>query len=508
MKVTYIYPPLFKSFYPIATRIITENLLRDKNLEVEFSDVPVRVYPSGVQEEIFERIMSEAVSRLSPNEVTFLEQKYIIYNLFYIFMAHGYFDEYILGDVDSNYVIVSVINFCDLLIVRPLLERNKRVVIGGPLINIGLSSTFIRQFLLRMGTDPSRLRDDMIILSGNMDLRTDLYRMIKDWRDAAISENQYGTIFECERDFLSQYSDGLPSTPVHLGFSNRCWYGKCRFCTYKGLPEMDLLTNVQETQVIRNIRKLMSSFNSTHIRFIDSYFNTTTPRVQHILDQISDYDITVYSGITMLKRRGYIEFINKYVNCLLIGLESTSDFSLKCVNKGYTYEDITEAINNVVSYLDKGVFLEISVIADLPAKNREDVQANYRNIFEIKNRLENQGFRVGLHLNILSVFPNLELLYVKDPLLKHSYDPSQMALSTGKSYLISLLRKSGMDNPPQLPSGSVLVDTHTPNLQYGYVSSDVPILRYDVDGNLLPSDLNLIDEDILKGVLERTSRKS
>jgi len=508
MKITYIYPPLFKGFYPMATRMITENLLRDKNLSVDFSDIPIRTYASNIHQEIFDRIISKAASTLSPNAVAFLEQKYLLYNLFYVFMAHGYYDPYLLEDFDTRYVVVTVINFCDLLMVRHLLNTKKKVIIGGPLITIGLSPAFIRQFLCNMGVHQSKLSSNLIIVSGNIDLKTDLYGIIRDWKDAAITENDYGTTFECERDFLTEYYDGQSQIPVHLGFSNRCWYGKCKFCTYRELPPMDFLKTAGDTKVIEYIRKMMNALGSTHIRFIDSYFHTTSPAVQNILRQISDYDITIYTGITLLKSKPYIEFINDYVNCLLIGLESTSDFSLDYIDKGYTYEDIKEAINNIINYLDRKIFLEISLIMDLPSRDGRDIENNYRKISEIKERLISEGFKVGFHLNILSVFPNLELLYPEDGLLRRSNNLADMGCSTGKSYLISLLRQSGMDNPPQLPSGSVLVDEHTPGLQYGYVSSDVPIVRYDIDGNVLPSDLTLIDEEIMRRILERTSRKS
>lgn len=492
----------------MATRMITENLLRDKNLSVDFSDIPIRTYASNIHQEIFDRIISKARSTLSPNAVGFLEQKYILYNLFYVFMAHGYYDPYILEDFDTRYVVVTVINFCDLLMVRHLLNTKKKVVIGGPLITIGLSPAFIRQFLCNMGVNQSKLSSNLIIVSGNIDLKTNLYGIIRDWKDAAITENDYGTTFECERDFLREYYDGQSQIPVHLGFSNRCWYGKCKFCTYRELPPMDFLKTAGDTKVIEYIRKMMNTLGSTHIRFIDSYFHTTSPAVQNILRQISDYDITIYTGITLLKSKPYIEFINDYVNCLLIGLESTSDFSLDYIDKGYTYKDIKEAINNMINYLDRRIFLEISIIIDLPSRDGGDIENNYRKISEIKERLISEGFKVGFHLNILSVFPNLELLYPEGGLLRRSNNPADMGCSTGKSYLISLLTQSGMDNPPQLPSGSVLVDEHTPGLQYGYVSSDVPIVRYDIDGNVLPSDLTLIDEGIMRRILERTSRKS
>jgi radical SAM superfamily enzyme YgiQ (UPF0313 family) len=256
------------------------------------------------------------------------------------------------------------------------------------------------------------------------------------------------------------------------------------------------------------IRDLMKGFGSDRIRFIDSYFRSGSAQVQEILERIKDFHITIYTGITLLKKRDYIEFLNRYVNCLLIGLESTSDFSLRQVDKGYAMKDIDVAVDNIIQYMSRDIFLEISLILDLPAKDAEDVKTNYRRIARLKARLENEGFRVAFHMNILSVFPNLELLHTEGGLLRPSADPSEMAHATGKNYLIDMLRKCGMDRPLQLPSNCIIRDeANTHNLVYGYISSDVPIVRYGVDGHILPSDLELVDESVMKEILTRKSRR-
>jgi len=77
----------------MATRIITENLLRNKNLEVDFSDIPVTTYASNRADHLYDEIMSNVALRSSPNVVSFLTQKYMVYNIFYVFMAQGYFDD-------------------------------------------------------------------------------------------------------------------------------------------------------------------------------------------------------------------------------------------------------------------------------------------------------------------------------------------------------------------------------------------------------------------------------
>jgi hypothetical protein len=507
MKVAYVYPPLFKPFYPMATRIMTENLLRNKNLDVQFSHIPVKTYASNKDTALYDGIMEKAASRFSSNVISFMEQKYMVYNVFYVFMAHGYYDDFIREDFEAEHIIVTCINFCDLLIVKNLLEDGKKVVLGGPLINIGLSPVFMRQFLSHMGVEKSKLRDNLIIISGNVDLTTDLYQIIKKWKDGQITENDYSSVFECHHDFLTPHYQGKTAIPVHLGFNNWCWYGKCKFCTYKELPRMDFLKGMEIQSAVEAIHEIMQGFNSRHIRFIDSYYRPHSPVVQKILQKISEYHITIFTGITLLKDKHYIEFINNNVNCLLIGLESTSDFTLKHVAKGYLYKDIEQAVDNMIQYLDRSIFLEISVILDLPHRDAEDIRDNYRRIATLKDRLDAAGFRVAVHMNILSVFPNLELLYTEDAMLKRSFDLNDMASSTGKNYLIHVLKQSGMDQPSQLPSGTVLVDEDNAyGLRYGYISSNVPVVRHDINGKILLSDLEIMEEDVMKRILLRKSR--
>jgi len=508
MDVTYIYPPLFKPFYPMATRIITENLLRNRRLNVTFSDMPVRPFASHIDTDLYSRILSKAQSECSPNVVSFLNQKYMVNNIFYVFMAQGYFDPFILTVPDTDIIILTCLNFCDLLILRHLLEKGKRVVVGGPLINIGLSPSFLRGFIRRMGVQPSKIADNLIIVSGNIDLSTDLHPIISGWRDAVITQNDYGTVYDCKRDFLKGLYSDTKETPVHLGFSNHCWYGRCKFCTYRELPRMDFLKGQGAERVSNAIRELMNAFDSDRIRFIDSYFRSGSPLVQEILSQIQDYYITVYTGITLLKKPEYIEFLNRSVDCLLIGLESTSDFSLRRVNKGYSFSDIEAAVANMIQYMSRDIFLEISLILDLPARDEDDVKANYERIARLKARLAHEGFRVAFHMNILSVFPNMELLGAETGLLRPSTDLSEMNHASGKNYLIDILRRCGMERPLQLPSGCILRDVNNAHeLQYGYISSDVPVVRYDVNGHILPSDLELMDESTMQQILTRTSRR-
>ncbi len=509
MKLTYIYPPLFKGFHPMATRLITENLLRNKDLQVEFSDIPVRTYSSRIANEIYSRLMGKAGVRFSDNERLFLEQQFTVYIIFYVLMSHGYFDEHLPLDIDSDYAVVTIINYCDLILVRRLLDAKKKVVVGGPLVNIGLSAPFIRKILEKMGVDGKALTDNLIVVSGNIDLSTDLHQIMRSWHDTTITKNDHGSIFDCERDFLHQFYDGSHVIPVHFGFNNRCWYGRCKFCTYKKLPVMDFISGIEESKIINYFHNIMAKFQSNQLRFVDSYFNTTSPRIQRILSEIQDYYITVYSGIRFLNNRNYIDFVNKNVDCLLIGLESTSDFSLNYINKGYTCEDIEKAVDNMVKHMDRKVFLELSVIMDLPCRDEDDVKVNYRRIAGIQDRLLDEGFNVGIHLNILGVIPNQELLHVGDGLLKRGMEPGDMKRSTGKNYMVSLLKEAGMENQSLLPNNELLLDEDNQHgLQYGYISYDVPVLRYDINGKLLPSDLHLIEKDVMEHILKRRRKRN
>lgn len=509
MQIAYIYPPLFKPFYPMATRLITENLLRDRRLKVEFSDIPVRTYQAGTDGALYRDFLRQAQTRFPPNAVSFLKQKYIVNSLFYVFMAHGYYEETLLREPDSPVVVITCINFCDLLLVAFCLDRGKKVVLGGPLVNIQLSPSFIRSLLRLMGVAQRLLGENLIILTGNIDRTTDLYGLIRQWRDTAITENNYGTLYECQRDFLMDLYQGTGrNTPVHFGFHTWCWYGKCKFCTYRKLPKMDFLTHVGPERIIPYIHDMMKRCGSHSLRFIDSYYRPDAPKVQEILDEITSYHITIYSGIALLKNRAYVDFFNRYVDCLLIGLESTSDFSLQQVDKGYGLKDIEQAMDTLVQHLDRRIFLEISLILDLPVRDEQDAQENYERITRIKQRLEGEGFKVAFHMNILSVFPNMELLSHPDGPLRASSRPEDLPRSTGKNHLIHILRESGMERPSLLPQSRILLDPEgPPDLTYGYLSSDVPIMRYDIHGNPLPSDLYLMDEAVMKEILRRRSRR-
>ncbi len=509
MKLTYIYPPLFKPFLPMATRLITCNLLRDKRLQAEFSDIPIRTYTSGIHEKLYSEFVANIEGLFHPNVVRFLNQKYILYNIFYVLMSHGYYDDYLPADIESDYAMVTVINYCDLIMVKKLLKKGKKVMLGGPLVNIGLTPPFIRTVLYHMDVKEDLLNTNLIVVSGNIDLSTDLYQLLKDWKDAVIDNNNYGTLFQCGSDFLHGFYDESETIPVHFGFHNRCWYAKCRFCTYKLLPKADFLNAADEKTIIEYFHRLLKKFNSNQIRFIDSYFRIKDSSVTNILEAIKQYHITVYTGILLLKNREYIDFLNKYVNVLLIGLESTSDFSLKRVNKGYTYKDILEAFEFIRLYLNRNIYLELSIILDLPAKDTEDVKNNYRNIAQLQEFLLSEGFKVGIHLNILSVHPNMELLYEKDPCLKISTDQDDFRMSSGKNYLIYLLRQAGMDKPSLLPDGPVIIDEQCwRGAKYGYLSSKGAVMRYDINGNILPSDLLLMEEGVMDQILKKRSKKS
>ena len=508
VKLTYIYPPLFTPYYPIATRMITGNLRRNEKLDVTFSKIPVRAYKSGSYKTVYDRVVSKGKDMFSPAAGVYMSQKFISSNLYYVMMTRGYFNDDIFEDVRNEYVMVTCINFCDLLIVKDLLDNGNRVVLGGPLLNIKMSPGFIREFLSKMGTTSHSLNKNLIIISGDIDLNTDLHQYIQAWKDDVIEDTDYTTIYDCREDFLQDMFDHSPSTIVHVGFNNRCWYGKCKFCTYKGLPVMDFLSGAEEDRIVDYFQTIKREFGAKELRFIDSYFSIQNESVHYILDQIKQYRIAVFAGILLMKKKDHIKFLNQYVNTILLGLETASDFALKNIKKGYTWDDIQKAVDQMIRHMDRNIFLEISTILDLPFRDEEDVKTNYQRVLDIKERLEDAGFRVGIHMNILSLFPNLDLLTRKPSYFGISDRKEDMKHSTGKNYLIHLLKQAGMDAPLLLPSGELIADRENPaGLDYGFLSSDLPVMRYDVQGNILPSDLNLMDEGVIKRILKRKSKR-
>ncbi len=508
MKLTYIYPPLFTPYYPIATRMITGNLKRNEKIDPSFSEIPVKAYKSETYKAEYNRIVSKGKNMFSPAAGVYMSQKFISSNLYYVMMTRGYLNDDIFEDVYDEYVMVTCINFCDLIIVKDLLDKGNRVIMGGPLLNIKMSPAFMREFLSKMGATESSLKKNLIIISGDIDLNTDLHQYIQAWKDDVIEDTDYTTIYDCNEDFLQDMFDHSSSTIVHVGFNNRCWYGKCKFCTYKGLPIMDFLSGAEEDRVVEYFHTIKREFGAKELRFIDSYFSIQNESVHYILDQIKQYRIAVFAGILLMKKKNHIEFLNKYVNTILLGLETASDFALENIKKGYTWKDIQEAVDQMIRHLDRNIFLEISTILDLPFRDKEDAITNYQRIIEVKGRLEDAGFRVGIHMNILSLFPNLELLTQKPSYFKISDNKDDMEQATGKNYFIHLVKQAGMDAPLLLPHGELIPDRENPaGLDYGFLPSDLPVMRYDVKGNILPSDLNLMDEKLIKEILKRKSKR-
>ena len=508
MKLTYIYPPLFTPYYPIATRMITGNLQRNDKIDPSFSEIPVRAYKSGTYKTEYDRIVSKGKNMFSPAAGVYMSQKFISSNLYYVMMTRGYLNDDILEDVRDEYVMVTCINFCDLIIVKDLLDKGNRVVLGGPLLNIKLSPEFIRDFLSKMGASGPSLNKNLIIISGDIDLNTDLHQYIQAWKDDVIADTDYTTIYDCKEDFLQDMFDHSSSTIVHVGFNNRCWYGKCKFCTYKGLPVMDFLSGAEEDRVVDYFHAVKREFGARELRFIDSYFAIKNESVHYILEQIKQYRIAVFAGILLMKKEDHIQFLNKYVNTILLGLETASDFALENIKKGYTWKDIQEAVDQMIRHMDRNIFVEISTILDLPFRDEEDAITNYHRILKVKDKLEDAGFRVGIHMNILSLFPNLELLTQKPSYFRISDRKEDMEHAIGKNYFIHLLKQAGMDEPLLLPSGELIADRKNPaGLDYGFLSSDLPVIRYDINGNVLPSDLNIMDEELIRVLLKRKNKR-
>jgi hypothetical protein len=327
MKVTYVYPPLFSPYYPMATRMFTGNLRQNEKLEATFSRIPVKTYESGVYEALFDRILSEASSMFSPTIRSFMSQKYLSSNLYYVMMTRGYFNDYLFEDREGEYVLMTCINFCDLIIVKQLLENRNRVILGGPLINIKLSPRFIRTLLSKMVVKEELLNRNLIVIAGDIDVTTNLYGYVRRWKDDVIQDTDYGSIYHCENDFLTECFNGSAPSIIHIGFSNRCWYGKCKFCTYKGLPVMDFLSDVHEDRIVDYFRTLKREFGAKELRLIDSYFSIKDRKVRNILDRIREYPIGSFAGILLLKNRNHVEFLHYFLHYLMVGLDSTYSLS-------------------------------------------------------------------------------------------------------------------------------------------------------------------------------------
>jgi hypothetical protein len=260
-------------------------------------------------------------------------------------------------------------------------------------------------------------------------------------------------------------------------FTNICWYNRCKFC--KGGGKLNFINNVDVSLLYENISTNLREWQTNLLVINDNYllFNDKNKELFKRLRQ-DGIIIAIITGILKINTQQYLEDINEYADEVGVGLESTTDFTLDYINKGYKWKDIQDTMKMLNKHLDRDKRIMWFYIIDLISKDQKDIIQKYENLLKIKNKLASYGFeRVDFSSNLLQLFPDVGLIKNTNHLKMKSESISSVS---GMWYFYNYLKNNfNMD---------IKV---SPKIM-------IPYERYDIEGNLLKSDFEYIDTDSME----------
>lgn len=492
MQITFaLTPGNDMNGFPVSSRVLTENLLRDERFDVHFSNTVVSASFWAMKETL----------RAKERDMDYLQDTFSYFHGMWFAWARVYFAtveyrEQFLKSVKGDYLLYSgSVGIFDLCVVQHALENGIKVVFGGSLIsNYTIEET--RAIMRELGSTDEHQKN-IIFVRGFVDLTTDLYKIVKDWKDVIITENDFTTFWECERDYIQdliplaeklyekvigkKYTRYDPTSQWHFiyatfMFDSHCWWNKCKFCTYQLMPLIDTITKSDTTKVIDCILNSLNRYGTNAIFIANNYF-LFSPKYERILQGLVDngIKISIFSGIQSFLDRDYIKKINKYITAIKFGLESTDDFALNYIAKGYGTEDVLKIFDNFVKYTNKDITVITTLMFDLPYLTEKDFHDHIDRAYMLKENMIEAGFS-GFEYNFsaLSVIPFLENKMIDGKFLKTTTLDDEYLV--GRSVVWNYVTKLGLD--PKLSMMNTL-----------------PIRRFDKDGKPMLPDAQLIPKD-------------
>jgi len=155
---------------------------------------------------------------------------------------------------------------------------------------------------------------------------------------------------------------------------------------------------------------------------------------------------------------------------------------LKYIRKGYTKIAIDKAFNNIMNTCNKKLDFNISLIMDLPVKYKSSVIENYKSLKELNRKLRNdKRFSVVLTPKLIEIGGHMRQTFIDNKHLKEANLSSEIVC--GKYRFWKILDE---------------LNIQTPDI---YKLRSTPLQRFDIDGNIVESDLDLLSEDLIKELL-------
>jgi hypothetical protein len=462
-------------FLSSATRILANNLMRDDRIDVRFNPASLTADAETVRY-IIDNIKGKDIDPLikASTELWFIPARLILTTTKFI--------NRIIQNIQYDTVLYSAhVGVYDYHPIKILLESGFRVVMGGPTAMIA-NNDVVRSRLKMIGCTDEMLTN-LIIVSGYVDLKTDLYSIINEWKDTTIESNDFSTIWDCDDDPFQKYFKVLQTTMKDypgggfhsngmlnvVVFRNFCHWGRCKFCHYPFMPQNNYIDDTSPEKIAQNIINTCKLYGTNNVFISDGcfIFNDQIEKICDILIKNKIY-IAVLIRIPFLKNKEVINKINKYVSMLDIGIESFNDFTLKHINKGYKQEDIFKAFDMLSKHLNKDIRINPYLIMDLPYESRDDVIENYTMAVELQLEMTHKGFQFEYTPNLLEITWDTQHSLIDGQYIRRAEE------SQGRHIAFEFIRNLGLIE------------------DFPYYA--IPFQRHDKMGNILESDLYQIPE--------------
>jgi hypothetical protein len=424
MNVTYIPLINYNNYDTLAGRIIISTL-ESQNVDIHVDPI---IYPMK-QEKTYK------------GHALYLQR-------FFSDMESGKYDGVLEKQIQNmaDIVLISINDMSYIYVISKLLKLGKKVVLGGPTIRIRTYKAILAK--LAETVDIRILARNIIAVKGTVDLSTNLRQIIKDWHTISITNNKFGTIYDC----VSKWTD---TGYTNFVFKFQCPWMKCEFCNRLNLPVIDFTKNIKSEKIFNNFNTVVN--NSAKI--VDDYF-LFTPKIKEVLDNIKNCDIEIQTGIKELTKKTYIQNLNKYISKVKFGLETMTDYSLKAMNKNQNFKMICKMREMLIRYGDpRKIIIQPFWIIDTPQRSEHMIKYNYDRLINMRQSFIDAGFR-------FQVYPSFMGLIKDNPLAK--------------------TRHYGFEKDSKYFVG-------TSKLQ----STAEGLVRYDFSGKKLLSDIEYIDNETL-----------
>ena len=417
LNVTYIYTAASVNpkeetkitVYPYVTRVMTNILNNQKELNVTYSDIPVVLALLGKTYPIIDQ-----------------------YNFDLKYRDH-IFDN-LIKEIKDDIILLTVIGKADLHFLKQLLISNKKVVIGGPLTKI-YDSQKLREVFKVNGF---KNLHNLLIVCPHIDRNINLFKIIEEWKDIdETTSSKLCEIFNSDEDFYFQFKDLLWSNKLNCNFvgimtQDSCSWRKCKFC-HIGKNNIRFTCDENKELYVESLIKYMKKYSVNSVAITDPEFHFGKLQ-RDILDllQQSNYNIRVFilSNIKSLNNETYFNYIfDRYkdlIKGLSIGVESLDDFALKLLGKPFKVEHYFNVLERIIKFncnnrskIDIRQFLMMNICN----KNKEHIRNDYQNQLYVQKLLKKYDMPGLFSYNVYS--PTFDSEYtINNPYIrlhKHPY---------------------------------------------------------------------------------------